>query len=146
MAAIKCDICLEKKNDDKPIKCNDCEFSSHEECLIKWFSSCNNYLCPHCKKEKSYNIDYRSITFSKEEQDDDISAIIHMMSSLDIQTIIDILNDTANTNFDNQQRRNRIDNGIINLINEISNEISNNINVDDDDDEELPELGSDQII
>jgi hypothetical protein len=104
----KCDICLEKKS-ILPLKCNHCEFCSHEECLVTWFSSCNNYLCPHCKKERSYDIDYSKVVFSKE--DEDIPSIIAMMSHLDIETIIEILSDTLNIDiFNNQSRRDHIEN------------------------------------
>lgn len=121
----KCDICLQ---DEITLKCNSCEFNSSQKCISKWFSSCGNFLCPHCKKEKSYEIDYSKIVFKKKEEDDDIGQIAQIMSSLDIFAVLQILNETTNGNLfnivrsENQER-------LRDMINDYTSGRMRNINV-----------------
>jgi hypothetical protein len=125
MSLQKCDICLETKL--TIIGCESCKFCVHESCLIKWFSSCGNCLCPHCKKEKSYKIDYSKVVYAPKE-DDDINSIIQMIGQLDIETIMDVLHATIGTSIFNVPRRNN-DNTLHQLINEyIQRENSDNDN------------------
>lgn len=49
LIADQCNICMDTA-DEKLYKCNQCSFSSHKKCIIKYF---NQYgiKCPQCKRE-----------------------------------------------------------------------------------------------
>ena len=77
---LKCDVCFGLKT---TIKCTDCTFNTCMKCIEKWFTSCGNFLCPQCKKERTYLIDYSKIKF-KPREEPDLEELVQAMSQVDI--------------------------------------------------------------
>ena len=49
LIADQCNICMDTA-DEKLYKCNQCSFSSHKKCIIKYFNQ-YGFKCPQCKRE-----------------------------------------------------------------------------------------------
>lgn len=68
----KCNICL--KNTEGIYKCNSCTFFSCERCIIEWFNSQTDNICPQCKRINTYGINYEQLNV-KEHKIHDIILI-----------------------------------------------------------------------